>query len=97
MAKKNKKRRKPKPASPQVRDGQLAVSCQEPANYSISDALQTGAKLHKAGKLKDAEIIYRKILKSEPDNPDALHLLGIIACQVKKHGPAKDLIKRAAS
>jgi len=48
-----------------------------PAQSNISDAVQ----LHLAGRLDEAETIYRRILLSEPAQTDALHLLGVIAYQ----------------
>ena len=31
---------------------------------------------HRAGRLQQAEAIYRQMLRQEPNHPDALHLLG---------------------
>jgi tetratricopeptide (TPR) repeat protein len=50
---------------------------------------------HDAGRLSRAEDIYRKILAAEPDNPRALHLLGVIALQRDRNDVAEDLIARA--
>ncbi len=52
---------------------------------------------HQAGRLPQAEAIYRQILQTEPDNPRALRLLGLIAFQVGKHDIAVELIGRALS
>ncbi|MGN6369711.1 MAG: tetratricopeptide repeat protein [Phycisphaerae bacterium] len=49
---------------------------------SVHDALQLALRHQHAGNLKDAEQIYRQILDAYPDQPDALHLLGMIAYQV---------------
>jgi tetratricopeptide (TPR) repeat protein len=38
-----------------------------------------GASLRQQGDLKQAEQIYRQILQVDPDNPDAHHLLGMVA------------------
>lgn len=43
--------------------------------------IQEGLTLHNAGKLPEAEAIYRKILDSDPKNFDAWHLLGVLAQQ----------------
>ena len=50
---------------------------------------------HQAGKLPEAEAMYRRILEAAPDNFDALHLLGVIAHQVGKNEQAVELISRA--
>ncbi|MFQ5756259.1 MAG: tetratricopeptide repeat protein [Acidiferrobacterales bacterium] len=50
---------------------------------------------HQAGRLKEAESLYRKILAQQPDHAGALHLLGVIALQLRQHKRAVQLIKRA--
>jgi tetratricopeptide (TPR) repeat protein len=44
--------------------------------------LATAIDLHRTGRLQEAEALYRQVLASEPDNPQALHMLGVIALQV---------------
>lgn len=41
--------------------------------------LHAGAALHREGRLARAEALYRKVLTRQPDQPDALNLLGVIA------------------
>ena len=60
-------------------------------SLSINDAVQ----IHLSGKLDEAEAIYRRILTTEPENSEALHLLGVIAYQRHQYGLAEDLITRA--
>ena len=50
---------------------------------------------HRAGELVKAEQYYREVLTTEPQHPDALHLLGLIAHQRGQHQEAIDLINRA--
>lgn len=50
---------------------------------------------HQAGRLAEAWQIYRQILAQEPDHPDALHLLGVVALQSGRAGDALPLIQRA--
>ncbi len=57
--------------------------------------LGQAASHHQAGRLKEAELLYRKVLKSDPDNADALHLLGVVAHQSGHHDAAVDLIAKA--
>ena len=54
-------------------------------------------KLHQKGELTKAETLYRKILKIDAENADALHLLGVIFHHSGKPDLAKTLIKRAIS
>lgn len=49
---------------------------------NISQLIQTGLEHHQAGRLQEAETIYRAILKEQPQHANALHLLGLIAHQV---------------
>lgn len=58
-------------------------------------ALATAIRLHRSGRLAEAERAYRQILDSEPDNADALQLLGVIANQAGQPAAAADLIRRA--
>jgi tetratricopeptide (TPR) repeat protein len=59
-------------------------------------SLQAAFGLHQAGHLRQAETIYRRILQTSPDHPDALHLLGLMARQEGDHESAVELISRAA-
>lgn len=61
----------------------------------ISQLIQTGFEHHRSGRLREAEAVYRSILKAQPRHPDALHLLGVIAHQIGKNEIAADLIENA--
>jgi tetratricopeptide (TPR) repeat protein/SAM-dependent methyltransferase len=50
---------------------------------------------HRAGRLQQAEALYRQILGRDPAHPDALHLLGVIAHQLGQHERALEFIKQA--
>ncbi len=50
---------------------------------------------HRAGRLAEAEASYRGILATDPDNIDALHLLGVVAHQGGRQEQAADLIARS--
>lgn len=50
---------------------------------------------HQAGRLPQAEAIYRRILQVDPDHPDALHFLGLIAKQAGNAEAATALIGKA--
>jgi predicted O-linked N-acetylglucosamine transferase (SPINDLY family) len=58
-------------------------------NYAI--------QLHQEDRLDEAEALYRQILQEQPENSDALHLLGVIAYQRKQYQDAKALVVRAIS
>ncbi|MBU26170.1 MAG: hypothetical protein CMD99_09110 [Gammaproteobacteria bacterium] len=62
---------------------------------TIDQALQQGVSAHKEGKLQDAERLYRAILKSQPNHPDANHNLGLLAVAVGKPLEASPLFKLA--
>jgi Flp pilus assembly protein TadD len=56
-----------------------------------------GAEAHNAGLFDRAEKYYKSALKFQRDNPDALHLLGLISHQKGRNGYAAKLIARAIS
>jgi tetratricopeptide (TPR) repeat protein len=58
-------------------------------------ALQQAVEAHKAGKLQDAEALYRAILQNQPSHPDANHNLGVIAVSLNKSELAVPLFKTA--
>ncbi|HEX4055251.1 MAG TPA: tetratricopeptide repeat protein [Tepidisphaeraceae bacterium] len=57
--------------------------------------LETGLEHHQAGRLPEAEAIYRRILAAQPNNPDATHLLGLIESQYLRFDSAIEMIRRA--
>lgn len=59
--------------------------------------IENGIALHTAGKLDAAEKIYRAMLAAEPNNPDALHLLGALKNTQRKHREALNLVNTAIS
>ncbi len=62
---------------------------------TISEALAIAFQHHQAGRLQAAEQICRQILTVEPNQPDAIHLLGVLAGQAGKYGAAVEYIERA--
>ena len=62
---------------------------------TIKQALQQAVEAHKAGKLQDAEALYRAILQAQPKHPDANHNLGVLAVTVSKPDAALPLFKTA--
>jgi protein O-GlcNAc transferase len=62
---------------------------------TIPQAFDLALQHHRAGRLADAEALYRHILTMQPQHADALHLLGEIANQMGQSTLAVDLIGRA--
>ena len=62
---------------------------------TIQQAIDLGVEHQNAGRLPEAEGIYQQILQADPNQPVALHLLGVIASQVGKNDIAVDLITKA--
>ncbi len=50
---------------------------------------------HQAGRLREAEGLYRQILALEPRHVDAMHMLGLLAHHVGRSDAAVDLIRSA--
>jgi tetratricopeptide (TPR) repeat protein len=59
--------------------------------------LQAAVAHHQAGKLTEAEQLYRQVLEQDPNQPDALNLLGVIAQQTGNLKEALGLFDRALS
>lgn len=49
--------------------------------HAIEAHYQSGVRLHGAGRLPEAEQVYRQVLAEEPRHADALHMLGVLASQ----------------
>jgi len=63
--------------------------------FDLGQTLQDGLRLHREGRLHDAEKLYARALKAAPDNFDALNLLGAIKAQTGKMGEALRLLTAA--
>ena len=50
---------------------------------------------HARGQLQQAETLYKKILKKQPDHPDVLHLIGLVEYQLGKFESAIKFIEKA--
>jgi len=57
--------------------------------------LAEAARLHRSGKVEDAERLYRRVLKDNPKNVTALRLLGVIAMQSGHPENAEELLSKA--
>jgi len=65
------------------------------ASPGVQDAFDNAVRRHQAGRVQDAERLYRQVLEIDPRHADSLHLLGVIAAQTGRHDAAVDLIKKA--
>jgi tetratricopeptide (TPR) repeat protein len=65
------------------------------AASAIQQNFDLAVRHHQAGRLQEAEQLYRQVLAQDPRNADALHYLGVIAYQVGKIDLAVDLIRQA--
>jgi len=52
-----------------------------PSQINIPQLLAAATAHHQAGRLTQAEQLYRQILQQQPQQVDALNLMGVIACQ----------------
>ena len=64
---------------------------------TLDTAIEEGMARHRAGDHSEAETIYRRVLQADPEHPDALHLLGLIAYQRGRNEDAVESIRRANS
>jgi len=62
---------------------------------TIPQALELAVQRHQAGRLGEAEALYRQILAVDPKHADALHLLGVIAHQAGRHDLAVGWIRQS--
>ncbi|MBC8285896.1 MAG: tetratricopeptide repeat protein [Nitrospinae bacterium] len=62
---------------------------------NLQQALESAVSHHVAGQFQKAERIYRKILRVDPNQADALHLLGVTAHQKGNDKLAVDLISKS--
>lgn len=59
------------------------------------NGLQAAVAAHRAGRLEEAEQLYRAVLVAQPDDPNALHLLGVMYRQRGQPEIAITLISQA--
>jgi protein O-GlcNAc transferase len=62
---------------------------------SVGESMAMAWRHHAAGTFRDAALISTRVLQLEPNNPDALHLLGVLAYQANDQDRAIQLIGAA--
>ena len=60
------------------------VSPRQPVTLTVEQSLQQATIHHKVGQLQKAEDIYRAILQSHPNHPEANHNMGALVVQMKQ-------------
>jgi predicted O-linked N-acetylglucosamine transferase (SPINDLY family) len=66
-------------------------------SVTIPQAFELALQHHQAGRLGDAETIYRQILAVEPRHAPTLHYLGVVAHQLGHSDTAIELIRQAVA
>jgi len=66
-----------------------------PSNASVQQILQDAVSHHRAGRLERAKVLYEQVLTRHPENPDALHLFGLLCFHCDDGAKATRLIKKA--
>ena len=64
-------------------------------SHTIQQTYREAIEHHRAGRLPQAEALYRQILSQDPNHADANGMLGVIAAQVGRHADAETLFARA--
>ena len=59
------------------------------------DRLELALEHHMSGDVPRAETLYRSILETDPEQPDALHFLGILLHQKGGGEAGRDLVKQS--
>ena len=67
----------------------------QPASSGVQQKWAAALQHHQAGRLDEAERLFRQVLAVNPRHADSLHLLGVIAYQTGRHDRAADLIRKA--
>src|SRR4029077_17379171 len=62
---------------------------------TATSELHAALKLHQAGQIAKAARAYQRILDAAPDDPQALHLLGVTFIQTAQPAKGAELIERA--
>lgn len=62
---------------------------------TFANIIQLALQHHRAGRLSEADVMYRQALGVDPNNVDALHLSGVLASQSRNFDLAVSLIRRA--
>jgi len=70
-------------------------SARRPTPQDLTARVANAIQQHKEGKTEEASVLYRSILAEAPDQPDALHFLGVAEAQLGRTEEALVHISRA--
>jgi predicted TPR repeat methyltransferase len=78
-------------------DGELENSkgVRTPVDPGRGARLQAAMEAHRAGRLVEAEVAYRRVLRQQPDDPQILKLLGILSWHRGEPLAAERLLRRS--
>lgn len=62
--------------------GNIEASAPPPLHVSLPQLMQRALACQVSGQLTDARVLYEQVLEIDPDNFDALHMLGVVAYQL---------------
>jgi tetratricopeptide (TPR) repeat protein/polysaccharide pyruvyl transferase WcaK-like protein len=74
---------------------QIKGSSTEKRSAPLTETLNLALQYHKAGDFQQAEALYRRALACAPNEPDLLHLLGLLAIQTGNNEQAVSFIRKA--
>lgn len=81
--------------APLVQGAGVSTGSGPPAD--VRSLLQQGLAAQQARHVAEAEALYRDVLRIEPGNPDALHLLGVLTAQRGDAANAVPLLRQAVA
>ena len=67
------------------------------AAMELDSLMQTAVGHHRAGRFDEAAALYRRVLQAAPEQPDALHLLGLATARLGDQAQALALVERAVA
>jgi protein O-GlcNAc transferase len=70
-------------------------NCMIDSAFDINHILAAGIKFHQSGQLAKARDCYARAIDADPENPNALHLMGLLAHHKCRNEEAADLIRTA--
>ena len=94
-AEKRRQRKLAEKAPKKAKPGQETIPSPEQQTLTVQQTLDLALQHHTAGRLPEAERIFQQILQADPNQPVALHLLGVIDHQAGKSDTAVNLITKA--
>jgi MoaA/NifB/PqqE/SkfB family radical SAM enzyme len=74
---------------------QSSAAIPQNQQMTTAEAMDRAIASHRAGRLQEAERLYRAILKQHPTHPDANHNLGVLAVSIDRIDDALPLFKAA--